>query len=55
VIQLRVPTDVIKAKCAQYMRRGIPEHRPELKNEDDFSIISRYGAEYRGIVPTWTR
>jgi Type II intron maturase/Reverse transcriptase (RNA-dependent DNA polymerase) len=50
VIQLHVPTDVIKAKCARYMRGGIPEHRPGLKNEDDFSIISRYGAEYRGIV-----
>ncbi len=49
-IQLRVPTDVIKAKCARYMRGGKPERRPELKNEEDYSIISRYGAEYRGIV-----
>ena len=49
-IQLRVPADVIKAKCARYMRRGKPERRPELKNEEDHSIISRYGAEYRGIV-----
>jgi group II intron reverse transcriptase/maturase len=50
VIQLCVPKDVIKAKCARYMRGGKPEQRPGLKNEDDFSIISRYGAEYRGIV-----
>ena len=49
-IQLRVPTVVIKAKCARYMRRGKPERRPELKNEEDYSIISRYGAKYRGIV-----
>ena len=49
-IQLRVPTVVIKAKCARYMRGGRPERRPELKNEQDFSIISRYGAKYRGIV-----
>ena len=47
---MRVPADVIKAKCARYMRRGKPERRPELKNEEDHSIISRYGAEYRGIV-----
>jgi hypothetical protein len=49
-IQLHVPADVIKAKCARYMRGGKPERRPELKNEEDYSIISRYGAEYRGIV-----
>jgi len=41
---------MIKAKCARYMRRGKPERRPELKNEEDYSIISRYGAKYRGIV-----
>jgi Type II intron maturase len=49
-VQLRVPADVIKAKCARYMRGGKPTHRPELKNESDYSIVSRYGAEYRGIV-----
>ena len=41
---------MIKAKCARYMSRGKPERRPELQNEEDHSIISRYGAEYRGIV-----
>jgi group II intron reverse transcriptase/maturase len=49
-IRLRVPVDVIKAKCARYMQRGKPERRPELMNEQDHTIISRYGAEYRGIV-----
>jgi hypothetical protein len=49
-IRLRVPVDVIKAKCARYMQRGKPERRPELMNEQDHAIISRYGAEYRGIV-----
>ena len=49
-IRLRVPGDVIKAKCARYMSRGKPERRPELLNDEDHSIISRYGAEYRGIV-----
>ena len=50
MIRLRVPADVIKAKCARYMSRGKPERRPELMNEEDHAIISRYGAEYRGIV-----
>ena len=45
-----MPGDVIKAKCARYMQRGKPERRPELMNDEDHSIISRYGAEYRGIV-----
>jgi hypothetical protein len=49
-IGLRVPREVIKTKCSRYMQRGKPERRPELMNEEDHAIISRYGAEYRGIV-----
>ena len=49
-VRLHVPADVIKAKCARHMRRGKPERRPGLMNEQDYAIISRYGAEYRGIV-----
>jgi group II intron reverse transcriptase/maturase len=49
-IGLRVPTDVIKAKCARYTRGGKPAERPELMNEEDHAIISRYGSEYRGII-----
>jgi group II intron reverse transcriptase/maturase len=49
-IRLRVPRDVIRTKCAPYMSRGKPERRPVLLNDEDHSIISRYGAEYRGIV-----
>ena len=49
-IRLHVPADVIKAKCARHMRGGKPERRPGLMNEQDYAIISRYGAEYRGIV-----
>ena len=49
-IWLRVPREVIAAKCARYMQRGKPERRPELMNEQDHTIISHYGAEYRGIV-----
>lgn len=49
-IGLRVPTDVIQRKCAQYCCRGKPVHRSSLIFETDFSIVARYQAEYRGIV-----
>jgi group II intron reverse transcriptase/maturase len=49
-IALRVPLEVIKAKCAPYRRRGKPWHRPRLQNLDDFDIVRIYGAEHRGIV-----
>ena len=50
IIKLRVPTDVITAKCSPYLRRGKPERRTTLINLDDHSIVGIYGAEYRGIV-----
>jgi Reverse transcriptase (RNA-dependent DNA polymerase)/Type II intron maturase len=49
-IALRVPADVIKAKCAPYLRHGKPWHRGLLQNLDDYDIVRIYGAEYRGIV-----
>jgi len=49
-IALRVPLDVIKAKCAPYRRRGKPWHRPQFQNLPDYDIVRIYGAEYRGIV-----
>ena len=33
-----------------YLQRGKPARRPQLINEDDHTIVSTYGAEYRGIV-----
>jgi AI2M/AI1M-like HNH endonuclease/type II intron maturase len=50
VTALRVPRDVITAKCAPYPRRGKPEARTALCNLDDYDIVAAYGAEYRGIV-----
>lgn len=41
---------MIKAKTTQYFRRGKPAHRRELVNQDDYTIIATYGAEYRGLV-----
>jgi hypothetical protein len=49
-VSLRVPAAVIKAKSVPYLARGKPARRPRLRNEDDYTIVSTYGAEYRGIV-----
>jgi group II intron reverse transcriptase/maturase len=49
-IGLRVPRSVIRAKIAPFYRRGKPALRDRLVNEDDYTIVSTYGAEYRGIV-----
>lgn len=50
VVGLRVPTDVIKAKCAPYCKLGKPEARTPLVNNDDYAIVATYGAQYRGLV-----
>ena len=49
-IGLRVPEEAITRKCAPYMRRGKPWHRPQMLSDQDYSIISQYQAEYRGVV-----
>src|SRR5438067_1627774 len=49
-IMLKVPWDVIVSLCSRYERRGKPEARPHMLDDDDFSIIGRYGAELRGYV-----
>lgn len=51
-VKLRVPDDVIKAKCASYMQRGKPARRTRMMNMDDYTIVSIYGSEYRGIAST---
>jgi group II intron reverse transcriptase/maturase len=48
-VGLRVPRDVIKAKCAPYLKRGKPERRNQMVNDDDYTIVATYGAEYRGL------
>src|SRR5262249_45216306 len=50
VVGLRVPRTVMLEKCARYQKHGKPIHRAELLNESDFTIISTYQLEYRGIV-----
>jgi group II intron reverse transcriptase/maturase len=49
-IALRVPAEVITAKCALYRRRGKPWHRSRLQNLPDYDIVRIFGAEYRGVV-----
>jgi group II intron reverse transcriptase/maturase len=49
-VGLRVPRDVIKAKCAPYLKHGKPERRNQMVNDDDYTIVATYGAEYRGLV-----
>jgi group II intron reverse transcriptase/maturase len=49
-IGLRVPTAVIESKCAKYMKNGKPIHRPEMLRDSDFTIVSNYQSEFRGIV-----
>ena len=49
-VVLHVPAATIKAKCALYMSRGKPACRNPMVNEADYSIVGRFGAEYRGFV-----
>jgi group II intron reverse transcriptase/maturase len=50
IVALRVPLDVIRAKCAPYRRHGKPWHQSRLQNLDDYEIVQTYAAEYRGLV-----
>lgn len=49
-IGLFVPKDVIRTRCAIYMRHGKPSSRPMLLHDTDFGIVHKYGAEFRGFV-----
>src|SRR6266849_3547177 len=49
-IGLRVPKKVIEQKCALYMQGGKPTQRAEMLDDSDYSIVSKYQAEYRGVV-----
>lgn len=49
-IGLKVPSDVVKNKCARFLLHGKPIHRPELIHDSVFSIVAHYQHEFRGIV-----
>ena len=42
---LKVPVDVIRAKCAKYMRHGKPIHLAARINDSDYSVVVQYQAE----------
>jgi group II intron reverse transcriptase/maturase len=49
-IMLKVPWDAIRSMCSRYERRGKPDSRVQFIDDDDLSIIGRFGAELRGYV-----
>lgn len=52
-IGLFVPKTAIRQRCARYMRDGKPAQRPQMLHDDDFTIVAKYQAEYRGVVQYW--
>ena len=50
VVGLRVPADVVRAKCAAYLARGTPRVRLELLPNSVSSIVLQYESEFRGIA-----
>ena len=49
-IGLKVPADVVRAKCRPYMRNGKAIHRPERINDSVYEIVARFQVEFRGLV-----
>jgi group II intron reverse transcriptase/maturase len=49
-IGLKVPADVLRAKCAPYLHRGQPIRRTERVVDTDFSIVAQFQAEFRGVA-----
>lgn len=49
-IALRIPADVVDAKCSRYMEQGKAVHRNELVWASDYEIVMRYQQEFRGCV-----
>jgi group II intron reverse transcriptase/maturase len=49
-VALLVPKAVIRERCKLYMNRGKPAQVGAMQHDDDFSIVARFGSEYRGFV-----
>lgn len=52
---LKIPAEVIRAKCAQYRRPGAPIHLAARLNDSDCSSVTQYQAAYRGFGPYYVR
>jgi len=49
-VGLRIAYDVLQENCNRYKKQGKVMHRAELQNESDYTIISTYQLEFRGIA-----
>ena len=49
-IGLRVPVEVVRAKCSAYMRNGKPIHLTALVNNTVYNTVGQYQQEFRGVV-----
>lgn len=49
-IGLKVPADIVRAKCRPYLRHEKPVHLAARMLNDAYSIVAQYQQEYRGIV-----
>ena len=49
-IGLKVPADVVRAKCAPYLRQGRAAPRRERINGSAYDIVVRFQLEFRGLV-----
>ena len=45
-----MPLDVIRAKCQPYLHHGKPIRRTERIVNTDFSIVTQFQAEFRGVA-----
>ena len=54
-IALRIPASFIEAKCLKYFKDGKTISRPELENDSDYDIVTRYQQEYRGYYNFYAR
>ena len=49
-IGLFVPKPMIRQRCSLYLQNGKPAQRGALLHDEDFTIVAKYQAEYRGLV-----
>ena len=50
---LKVPVDVIRAKCSRYTRRGKPSRLAARLQDTDFSIMTQYQARLPSLTQFW--
>ena len=48
--QVQQQLDVIEDHCGKYMRLSKPIHLTQRVNDNAYSIVNQYQAEYRGVI-----